>query len=65
MTFVHVKVALDKIADGQTLEVHLNAGEPMQNVPRSLKGEGHKVNSVTQLDDGTYILTVIKGGLNT
>jgi TusA-related sulfurtransferase len=63
VTFVKIKVALEELEDGQVLEVRLAAGEPIQNVPRSLKDEGHKVTSVTRADDGAYILTVLKGGL--
>jgi TusA-related sulfurtransferase len=63
ITFVKVKVALEELRDGQVLEVHLNDGEPIQNVPRSLKDEGHKVTGVSRAEDGTYILTVRKGGL--
>lgn len=63
ITFVKVKVALEDLADGQTLAVHLNDGEPIQNVSRSLKDEGHKVLSVDQNVDGTYDLVVEKGGL--
>ena len=64
ITFVKVKVGLEDLADGQTLAVRLNDGEPIQNVPRSLKDEGHKVTSVHKNDDGTYELVVVKGGLN-
>jgi TusA-related sulfurtransferase len=63
VTFVKTKVALEDLEDGQILEVRLNAGEPIQNVPRSLKDEGHKVTGVTLSGDGTYLLTVVKGGL--
>ncbi|GHV63638.1 transcriptional regulator [Spirochaetia bacterium] len=63
VTFVKTKVALEELDDGQVLEVRLNNGEPIQNVPRSLKDEGHKVTNVTQSDDGTFLLTVVKGGL--
>jgi TusA-related sulfurtransferase len=63
VTFVKTKVALEELEDGQVLEVRLNDGEPIQNVPRSLKDEGHKVTSVKKSDDGTYLLTVVKGGL--
>ena len=64
ITFVKVKVALENLNDGQILEVHLNAGEPIQNVPRSLKDEGHKVLSVKDLGDGTFSLLILKGGLS-
>jgi TusA-related sulfurtransferase len=63
ITFVKTKVALEELDDGQVLEIRLNDGEPIQNVPRSLKDEGHKVTSVTKNEDGTWRLTVIKGGL--
>ena len=41
----------------------LNDGEPIQNVPRSLKDEDHKVLSVKKREDGTYDLVVKKHGL--
>ena len=63
ITFVKVKMALEDLEDGQNLQVHLNEGEPIQNVPRSLKDEGHKVLSVNNNNDGTYDLVVTKGGL--
>lgn len=63
MTFVKVKVAIEEIEDGQILEVKINAGEPIQNVPRSLKEEGHKVIRVINNLDETYTILVEKGGL--
>lgn len=62
ITFVKVKMALEDLEDGQTLTVHLNDGEPIQNVPRSLKDEDHKVLSVKKREDGTYDLVVKKNG---
>ena len=62
ITFVKTKVALEELDDGDILEVRLNDGEPEQNVPRSLKEEGHKVLELTQNDDGTYRLIVQKVG---
>lgn len=63
VTFVKAKVALEEIKNGQTLEIKLNDGEPIQNVPRSLKNEKHKVLGVNKNDDGTYTIIVVKGGL--
>ena len=36
------------------LAVRMNDGEPVQNVPRSMKEEGHKVLKLTDNEDGTY-----------
>lgn len=63
ITFVKVKVALEELDDGQILEVRLNEGEPIQNVPRSLRDEGHKILSLDDLGNGTFTLLVKKGGL--
>ena len=43
ITFVKVKVALEDLADGQTLVVHLNDGEPIQNVPLSIRRSGSRL----------------------
>ncbi len=61
-TFVKTKVVLDELDEGQILEVRLNGGEPVQNVPRSLKEERHKVLSLNENDDGTFTLFVEKVG---
>ena len=62
VTFVKAKVTLEELDDGDILEIRLNDGEPVQNVPRSIKEEGHKVLGLTQNDDGTYRLIVQKAG---
>lgn len=60
VTFVKTKVALEELDDGQILQVHLNDGEPVQNVPRSLKEEGHEILKLQDNGDGTYELYVKK-----
>lgn len=62
VTFVKTKVALEELEDGQILQVHLNEGEPVQNVPRSVKDEGHKVLKLVDNEDGTYELYIRKEG---
>ena len=62
VTFVKTKVALEELEDGQILQVHLNDGEPVQNVPRSVKDEGHQVLKLKDNKDGTYELYVRKVG---
>lgn len=61
VTFVKTKVAIEELEPGQILEIKMNAGEPIQNVPRSLKEEGHKVSRVMPNEDGTYTIHVVKG----
>ena len=60
VTFVKTKVALEELDEGQILQVHLNDGEPVQNVPRSIKEEGHRVLKLIHNEDGTYDLIVQK-----
>lgn len=62
ITFVKTKVTLDELDDGDILKVHMNAGEPAENVPRSLKEEGHEILELTQNNDGTFDLLVKKVG---
>ena len=60
LTFVKAKVAIDELDDGQVLAVRMNDGEPVQNVPRSLKEEGHQMLKLYDNEDGTYTLLVRK-----
>jgi tRNA 2-thiouridine synthesizing protein A len=62
VTFVKAKVALEELDDGQILSVHMNDGEPVQNVPRSVKEEGHQILKLIDNEDGTYDLIVKKVG---
>ena len=61
-TFVKAKVALQEMDEGQGLAVKMNDGEPVQNVPRSIKEEGHQILKLNTNDDGTYTLFVKKVG---
>ena len=62
VTFVKAKVALEELEDGQILAVRMNDGEPVQNVPRSIKEEGHQILKLNTNEDGTYTLLVKKVG---
>ena len=62
VTFVKAKVALDELDDGDVLSIRMNDGEPVQNVPRSIKEEGHKILKLIDNQDGTYDLIVQKVG---
>ena len=60
LTFVKAKVAIEELEDGEIIAIHMNDGEPVQNVPRSLKEEGHKILKLIDNEDGTYDLIVQK-----
>ena len=62
ITFVKTKVALEEMDEGQILQVHLNDGEPAENVPRSIKEEGHEILAFTDNGDGTHELYIRKVG---
>ena len=62
VTFVKAKVALDELDEGQILSIRMNDGEPVQNVPRSIKEEGHQILKLDDNEDGTYTLYVRKVG---
>ena len=62
VTFVKVLIALDELESGQILSIRINDGEPVLNVPRSLKEEGHQVLKLIGNGDGTCELLVQKAG---
>ena len=60
LTFVKAKVAIEELDNGQILSIRMNDGEPVQNVPRSIKDEGHSILKLIDNKDGTYNLIVKK-----
>ena len=60
LTFVKAKVALEELDDGEVIAIRMNDGEPVQNVPRSVKEEGHQILKLVDNEDGTYNLIVRK-----
>ena len=61
-TFVKANIALEELEEGEILSVKMNDGEPVQNVPRSIKEEGHQILKLIDNEDGTYNLIVKKVG---
>jgi len=48
--FVKTKLKLEALEPGDILEVLLDSGEPIANVPKSVKEEGHKIVKVNKKD---------------
>lgn len=62
MTFVRTRLALDRMAPGQTLLVRLRGEEPLRNVPRTATEQGHTVLSLQTGADGVSTLLLRRGG---
>ncbi|HJS87417.1 MAG TPA: sulfurtransferase TusA family protein [Acetobacteraceae bacterium] len=61
MTFVRTRLALDRLAPGQTLLVKLRGTEPVRNVPRAAIEQGHQVLGQETGDDGITRLLLRRG----
>ncbi|MDH4331556.1 MAG: sulfurtransferase TusA family protein [Desulfobulbaceae bacterium] len=61
MNLVHAKVALAKLNSGQILDLILDDGPPINNVPGSVIKEGHKILDKKKLEDGAWLLSIEKG----
>ena len=48
--FVKAKLKLEDMPPGQILEVIIDDGEPIKNVPRALKEEGHQILKAEKID---------------
>jgi tRNA 2-thiouridine synthesizing protein A len=61
MTFVRTRLALDRLAPGQTLLVRLRGTEPAENVPRAAIEQGHQVLRQDTNADGITRLLLRRG----
>ena len=58
MTFVKTKIALHGLKIGDILDVRLLKGEPLDNVPKSVRGEGHNVLAVELIEGEVYHILI-------
>jgi TusA-related sulfurtransferase len=64
LTWVRTRIALERLAVGQEVEVLLRAGEALENVPRTAEEEGHRVVAREPWPDeaaGTWRVVLRKG----
>ena len=59
MTFVKVKLALARLAPGDVLRVTMAGGEPVENVPRAAREQGHRVGELERVGE-QYRVTIEK-----
>jgi len=55
-TFVKSKLALEELQSGQVLEIVLDHDPAVENVPRSMEADGHRVLSVKKVGKSWRIL---------
>ncbi len=58
LNFVKVKLILETMKGGETLEIFLDNGEPIENVPRSIQNQGDEI--VSRKRNGDYWSVTIK-----
>jgi TusA-related sulfurtransferase len=58
MTYVRVKLALERLTKGALLEVILQGEEPLKNVPKSAREDGHEVVSLEPAAEGRSRLLI-------
>lgn len=57
--FVRAKLKLEEMPCGEILEVMIDDGEPIKNVPRSIKEEGHQILKAEKIN-GSWKLLIKK-----
>ncbi len=60
MNMVKTKFALKDLSPGEVLQVTLHAGEPIRNVSRSVKEEGHRIIKLDKQDDERFVMLIEK-----
>jgi len=58
MNFVKTKIELATLKSGELLEIWLDDGQPIQNVPGSVRNEGHEV--ISAIPEGVFWKVMIK-----
>lgn len=57
MTFVRTKLKLERMRAGEILRVRLRGDEPLRNVPRAARDEGHVILAI-EGDGDAHIVTI-------
>jgi len=57
MTFVRTKLRLERMRPGEVLSVRLRGDEPLRNVPKAARDEGHIILRIMP-DGNDHIVTI-------
>lgn len=58
INFIRSKLQLEKMSSGELLEICLDGGEPIEQVPNSLSMEGYNIEGVQ--DKGEYFVLSVR-----
>jgi tRNA 2-thiouridine synthesizing protein A len=64
LTWVKTRIALDPLLPGESLELLLREGEPLDSVPRAAEEEGHRIAARAPAPDagpGSWRVVLVKG----
>ncbi len=61
LNYVRTKLRLERLDPGSRLEVWIDAGEPVEQVPNSLTVAGHTICQLEPQAEGYYVLVVERG----
>jgi TusA-related sulfurtransferase len=56
MTFVRTKLKLERMRSGEVLAVRLRGEEPLRNVPRAAREEGHAILGIEPDGDAHRVI---------
>ena len=59
--YVQTKIRLEEMDAGELLEITIDDGEPIKNVPTSLTNDGHDIVRTHQIGRESYRLLIRKG----
>jgi tRNA 2-thiouridine synthesizing protein A len=57
MTFVRTKLRLERMHSGEILKVRLRGAEPLRNVPKAARDEGHSILGIIP-EGNDHIVTI-------
>jgi tRNA 2-thiouridine synthesizing protein A len=57
MTFVRTKLRLERMRSGEVLSVRLRGDEPLRNVPKAARDEGHTILGIIP-EGNDHIVTI-------
>ena len=57
MTFVRTKLRLERMRPGEILSVRLRGDEPLRNVPKAARDEGHMILGIVP-EGSDHIVTI-------